>query len=61
MTPIDDMTIMNFWVPSKLAKLCPPPLFSINGRFHGSEEGEIEAWYGHSWSASRDYILLYVY
>ena len=29
-------------VPSKLAKLCPPPLFSINGRFHGSEEGEID-------------------
>ena len=30
-------------VPSKTAKLCLPPLFSIHGRFHGSEEGEIEA------------------
>ena len=30
-------------VPSKLAKLCPPSLSSINGRFHGNEEGEIEA------------------
>ena len=30
-------------VPSKTAKLCLPPLFSIHERFHGSEEGEIEA------------------
>ena len=29
-------------VPSKTAKLCLPPLFSIHGHFHGSEEGEIE-------------------
>ena len=46
---------------SKTAKLCLPPLFSIHGRFHGSEEGEIEAWHGHSWSESRDYISLYIY
>ena len=45
-------------VPHKLAKLCPPPLFSIHGRFHGSEEVEIEACHWRSWSEMRDYIYL---
>ena len=31
------------WLPSKLAKLCLPPLFSMHGRLPGNERGEIEA------------------
>ena len=35
--------------------------FLMHGRLAGNERGEMEAWYGHSWSESRDYIILYIY
>ena len=48
-------------VGSKGAKLFYEGDFWLHGRFHGSEEGEIEAWHGHSWIERRDYISLYIY
>ena len=34
--------------------------FFVHGHLHENERGEIEAWYGHSWSEGRDYISLYI-
>ena len=32
-----------FWVPSKTAKLCLPPIFYMYGRLAGNDKGEFEA------------------
>ena len=49
------------WEPSKIAKFCYSPPFSIDGHLAEKGRGEIEALHEYSWSESEDCISLYKY